>query len=239
MRSAYLDDADPDTLSHAVRGVLERRGALVTEHRHSRVLFRGLRPHAMSWSRQGYVGIYQAVGEREAEVRLLLRAMWPWRILWTVSLLNVVILLATILTNPPGTVWSTLAILCGLALIAAGLVYVGTLKSVREDEGALMEEFEAALRAIPDVDVETDEARELRELEAELEGEITKRRIEANRAPREKGRRFSLRPGRKGETPAAEAEDPDARRERLLARKEELEAKLRERGAATEERPQR
>jgi len=188
----------------------------------------------MSWSRQGYVGIYQALGEREAEVRLLVRARWPWRILWTVCIVNVVVLLGAIFTNPPGTTWSTLAILCGLALIVGTVLYVGTLKSVREDERALMGDFEAEFGKIPDVDVETDEARELRELEAELEGEITRRRIVQDRPPREKGRRFGLRPGRK-EAAAAEEESPDARRERLLARKAELEARLREKQAAPEE----
>lgn len=236
MRSAYLDDADPEALSHAVRGVLERRGALVTEHRHSRVRFAAYRPHAMSWSRYGYVGIYQALGEREAEVRLLVRAKWPWRILWTVCIVNVLLLAAAIATNPPGTVWSTLAILGGLALVVAAVLYVGTMKSVREDERGMMADFEAEFEKIPDVDVETDEERELRELEAELEGEITRRRLEKARPPKEKGKRFSLRPGKKGD--AASDESPEARRDRLLARKAELEAKLREKQAAAPEEEQ-
>lgn len=237
MRSAYLDDADPEALSHAVRGVLERRGALVTEHRPRRVRFGGYRPHAMSWPRVGYVGIYQALGEREAEVRLLVRAQWPWRILWTVSIVNVVLLLFAIVTNPPGTVWTMLAILGGLALVAASVLYVGTLKSVREDERGILAEFETEFEKLGDVDVETDDERELRELEAELEGEITKRRIDANRppkAPNEKGKRFSLRPGKKADE-RADDESPEQRRERLLARKAELERKLRERQAAEEE----
>lgn len=238
MRSAYLDDADPEALSHAVRGVIERRGALVTEHRPRRVRFGGYRPHAMSWARVGYVGIYQALGEREAEVRLLVRAKWPWRLLWTVCIVNVVLLLFAIVTNPPGTVWSMLAILGGLALVAATVLYVGTLKSVREDERGMLADFEAAFEALGDVDVETDEERELRELEAELEGEITKRKLVASRpakAPKpakEKGKRFSLRPGKKVAEAAEGAEGveetPEQRRERLLARKAELEAKLRE-----------
>ncbi|HUR70010.1 MAG TPA: hypothetical protein VM370_12255 [Candidatus Thermoplasmatota archaeon] len=226
MRSAFLDDAEPEAISHAVRGVLERRGALITEHRHSRVLFAGLKPNTMSWTRAGYVGIYQALGEREAEVRLTLRARWPWRILWGVAVANVAIFLLTVVANPPGTTWSILAILTGLALIAASVLYVGTLKSVRAEETGLMEEFERAFALIPDVVLETDEERELRDLEAELEGEIVRRRIEKNRpppAPREKGKRFSLKPRSAGAKD--EADPSDARRARLLARKAELEAR--------------
>lgn len=236
MRSAYLDDADPEVVSHAVRGVLEGRGALISEHRHSRVRFHGLKPHKMSWSRAGYVGIYQHLGEREAEVRLLLRARVPWRALWTVCIVNVALLVFSIIVDPAPTTWTMFAILGGLALIAATVLYVGTMKSVRAEERALMEDFERALDAIPDVDVETDEERELRELEAQLEGEITRRRIEASRPPREKGRRFALRP-KKGAPD--ESETPEARRERLLARKAELEARKRERddAAPPEKRP--
>lgn len=244
MRSAYLDDADPEVLSQAVRGVLERRGALVTEHRQSRVRFGGYRPHPMSWSRVGYVGIYQALGERETEVRLLVRAMWPWRILWAVCIANVVLLLLAIVTNPPGTVWSMFAIVGGLALVAASVVYVGTLKSVREDERGILADFEAEFETLGGLEVETDEERELRALEAELEGELTKRRLDAMRppkapkAPREKGKRFSLRPGKRGAGGSEEPEETaEARRERLLARKAELEAKLRERQAAAQEEP--
>lgn len=234
MRSAYLDDAEPEVLSQAIRGVLERRGALVTEHRHSRVRFGSYRPTPRSWSRTGYVGIYQALGEREAEVRLLVRAKWPWRILWTVCAANVALLLIAIATRPPGTVWSTFAIVGGLALVAATLLYVGTLKSVREDERGILGDFEAEFARVPEIDVQTDEERELRALEAELEGELARRALERSRpapAPREKGRRFSLLPRRKETAPAEEEaeESPEARRERLLARKAELEARLRER----------
>lgn len=226
MRSAFLDDAEPEAISHAVRDVLEGRGALISEHRHSRVRFHGLKPAKLSWPRAGYVGIYQAVGEREAEVRLLVRARIPWRILWSVCILNVALLVLAFVVNPPPTTWTVMAIFGALALIAASVLYVGTMKSVRAEERAMMEEFERAFAAIPDVDVETDEARELRELEAELEGEITRRKIEASRPPREKrekGSRFSLRPGKKG---GAETTDED-RREALLRRKAELEAKKR------------
>jgi hypothetical protein len=235
VRSAYLDDAEPEAISHAVRAVLERRGALVTEHRHSRVRFTGLRPHKLSWMRAGYVGIYQAVGERAAEVRLVLRAKWPWRILWSVALANVLITLLAILTGPPGTTWSVLAIFCGLALIAAGIVYIATLKPVRAEERALIEEFDAELARIPDVEVVSDEERELQALEAELEGEIVRRRLEAARPARVKGARFSLRPGKK--TADAPEESPEERRARLLARKAELEAAKAAREQREEPRP--
>lgn len=228
MRSAFLDEAQPEAISHAVRHVLEQRGALVTEHRHSRVRFAGLQAGPrLSWSRAGYVGIYQHQGEQEAEVRLQLRARWPWRILWTIALVNVVVFLATAITNPSGTTWSVLAILTGGLLLAAGLVYVATLKSVREQERSLMAELEEAFsRGMADARVETEEERELRELEAELEGEIAARRIQAARPPRAKGSRFRLRPDRQADEAAGET--PEEKRARLLARKAELEARRRD-----------
>lgn len=237
MRSAYLDDAEPEAISHAVRDVLEKRGALISEHRHSRVKFHGLKPARLSWPRAGYVGIYQHLGEREAEVRFFLRARIPWRLLWTVCVVNVFLLIFAFATNAAPTAWTMLAIFGGLALVGAGVLYVGTLKGVRNEERAIMEEFERAFQAIPEVDVVTAEERELAQLEAELEGEITRRRIEANRPPRAKGaRKFSLRPGKKTEEASAgEDETPEQRRERLLARKAELEARRDERAAAESE----
>lgn len=219
MRSAFLDDADPEAISHAVRAVLERKGAMVTEHRHSRVRFAGLKPHALSWSRAGYVGIYQALGEREAEVRLQLRARWPWRILLTVASVNVAVLVLTILLDPPGTTWSVLAILTGLALIAASIIHVATLKAVRAEEKAIMDEFDAELARLPDVEIVSDEERELQDLEAQLEGEIVRLKLDADRPAKPKGARFSLRPGK-----TEPKETPEAKRARLLARKAELEA---------------
>lgn len=239
MRAAYLDEAEPEAISHAVRDVLERRGALISEHRHSRVKFHGLKPQKLSWPRAGYVGIYQHIGEREAEVRLLLRARIPWRVLWTVCVVNVVFLLLAFATNPAPTAWTMLAVVGGLALIAAGVLYIGTLKSVRNEERAIMEEFERAFAALPDVDVETDEERELRDLEAEIEGEITRRKLVAARPPRAPGTgRFRLIPGRKKSADEEEAL-PEDRREALLRRKAELEARKAEREAReTEEEKQ-
>lgn len=224
VRSAYLDDAEPEAISHAIRAVLERRGAMVTEHRHSRVRFEGLRSHALTWSRAGYVGIYQAQGEREAEVRLQLRARWPWRLLLTVAITNVALLVFAIITNPPGTTWSILAILGGLALIATSMVHIGTLRSVRAEEKDLMDDLDTELAHIPDVEILTDEERELRTLESELEGEIVKRRLDADRPAKEKGSRFTLKP----KPSTASQED---RRAQLLARKAELEARKAERDA--------
>lgn len=237
MRSVFLDDADPEAISHAVRDVLEKRGALIAEHRHSRVKFHGLKPQKLSWPRAGYVGIYQHLGEREAEVRFYLRARIPWRVLWTVCILNVFLLVFAFATNAAPTAWTMMALLGGLLLLGASVLYVGTLKSVRNEERAIMEAFERAFAAIPDVDVVREEERELADLEAELEGEITRRKLAASRPPREKTprKRFGLRPAKKGEAegeaaPEPEAEEtPEARRERLLARKAELEARRAER----------
>jgi hypothetical protein len=53
-----------------------------------------------------------------------------------------------------------------------------------------------------------------------------RRRIEAARPPREKGKRFTLKPSKAGaKAEAGSDEDPEERRARLLARKAELEAR--------------
>lgn len=247
MKAAYLDDAEPAAVSHAVRDVLERRGALVSEHLHSRVRFRGLTPGELSWSREGYVGIYQHTGERDVELRLLLRARWPYRMLWTVALLNVLAALTVIVTNPSGTVWFLAAFTMGFALLTAGILYVGTLRSVRAEERALLSDFETAIHeGIAGAHLLSEDEAELQRLEAELDGEIARRRLAAERKADGDGFRarrkpsFSLRPFRK--TPPSTRVEPSVpvavrdasddelsqRRAELLRRKAELEARRRE-----------
>ena len=183
VKRAFLDDARPSDVSHAVRDVLERRGALVSEHVSSRVRFRGLPTGTRhAWTRAGYVGIYQALGEKEVEVRLLLRARWPWRLLWTVALVNVVTALLVVATDPPPNTWILAAAACGFALVVAGILYMNTLRPVREEERLLMDDFEAEFRrAIPALHLEDDETRRQREAELELEGEVVARRLERAR----------------------------------------------------------
>lgn len=241
MKRAFLDDARPADVSHAVRDVLERRGALVSQHVSSRVRFHGLPTGTRhAWTRAGYVGIYQRLGEKEVEVRLLLRARWPWRILFAVALLNVLAAILVVATNPPPNTWIFVAFVGGFSLLVAAILHVNTLRPVRDEERLLMDDFEAEFRrVIPSLHVEDDETRRLREAELELEGEVVARRVAKarrlepapERAPR-KGLRFALRPGRKAPPSPAEpaqgadapAETPEERRARLLARKAELEA---------------
>lgn len=198
MKALYLDEADPDVVSHAVREVLQAQGWFVSEHRHSRVRFYGTPPGAhYAWTRDGYVGIYQPLGETSAEVRVRLRARWPWRILLTVATLDLVACIATFLVNPGGTGWSLVAIVTGFALLVAGLVHVNTLSRVRHEERQLADDFERRLAGLPETHVEREDARLDRAHEEALEAEVTRAKIERNRPPPEKGRRFSLRPARK------------------------------------------
>lgn len=230
MQTAFLADAQPEAVSQAVRAVLERRGALVREHRHSRVLFDGPPARdAWSWARTGYVGIYQHLGEKEVEVALVLRARWPARILWIVALVNVLVAIATAIMNPPGTTWFLTAMVTGFALLVAALVQVATLKRVREEERLLLQEFEAEFEKGLDGRVETQEERELREAEAALEGELVRRRVERERRPAAKpqGSRFRLRPRKDEPAAPPTGEDLEARRQALLARKAALEEKRR------------
>lgn len=237
VQRAFLETGNPALVSHAVQGVLEQRGALVTEHVSSRVRFHGLpAPQEPGWPRAGYVGIYRPYGEDEVELRLLLRARTPYRLLVATAAVNVALWVVFLLTNPSGSAWVFTGILAGFALLAAGLVHVGTLRSVQREEEALLAAFERAVREeAPDVDVESEPEREDRLAQLALEGEITEKRLAQARkaAPRpEKTRRFSLRPkGRESDPEEAKAEDDaETRRAALLARKAELEARRRQGG---------
>jgi hypothetical protein len=247
MRAAFLADAEPAAVSHAVRDVLERRGALVSEHIGSHIRF-STRPSRASWERAGYVGIFQHIGEKEVEVRLLLRAKWPSRILWAVAIVDLVIAIGTFLVSAfvatvAGTAWFVLAFLTGLALLVAGLVHLNTLRGVREEERLLMEDIEAEFaRDHVGAAVERDEDRALREAEADLEGEVERVRVARARkgAKAEKptkaarattrvgGLKLSFR--KRPPEPDAPAESPDEKRARLLARKAELEAETKDAG---------
>lgn len=178
MRSAFLEDADPGAVSHAVRHVLEKRGALVREHVSTRVRFTSKPPGGgWSWTRSGYVGIYQATGERDVEVRLVLRARWPHRVFWGTAAVVLALSLLTAILNPPGTTWFFVAFLGGFALLVSTLLYMNTWRPVREEERALLEALEAEFReAHVGAAVERDEERQLHALEAELEGEVEQRR---------------------------------------------------------------
>lgn len=248
VRAAYLDEARQEDVSHAVRDVLHDRGALVSDHSSSRVLFRDYRPSGKyTWGRGGHVGIHQHAGEREIEVRLRLRARWPWRLLWISALIGVIATITTIIINPSGTVWSMVAAVTAFLLITTGLLYLNTWKPVWREERDLMDALEAKFEAgFGTDDVESDEERETREFEERLAAELEKRRITEARKAEPKERRgpsftlpkpkFNIR-RKDAEAPAAEAseETPEQKRERLLARKAELQAQT----AADEEAPKK
>ena len=226
MQQAFLDQAEQTSVSHAIRDVLEKRGALVTEHVSSRVRFH-LAGSRLEWQREGYVGVYQRLGEKDVEVRLVLRAKWPHRILWTVALVDVLGALLTFVLNPPGTTWFVVAFLEGTALLVAGLLYLNTWTSAREEERALMREFEAEFHTdAVAVVIEGADEREQRDAEAALQGEVEMVRVERDRkaAPkpeRKPARAPKFKLGLRKKEPE---ESPDETRARLLARKAELEA---------------
>lgn len=235
VKRAFLDEANPQEVSHAVRSVVEARGALVAEHLSSRVRFTD-RPQGKAFLRDGYVGIYQPYGEPQVELRLVLRARWPWLILWSVALVDLVMALLFFIVAPEGNAWIVGAALGGFALLAAALVHLNTLQPIREEESAWLAAFEDALRReLPEASVEDATAHEQREAELELEGEIAERRLararksapkapKAPKAAKPPGKRFALLP-RKEPVPAAPPEESaEDRLARLRARKAELEA---------------
>lgn len=246
MQAAFLDEADPAAISQVVRGVLDRRGALISEHVSHRIRFASMESgSAWSWNRAGYVGIYQHYGEKSCEVRLDLRAAWPNRVLWMVAAANVLIWILTFVLNPPGTTWFVLAFLTGMALLIAGLVSLNTWRSVRAQEKDLMAEFE---REFEQQNVSptllTAEARAIAAAEAQLEGEIARSAARAARKSQPKpvqlkvekpakilgASKLKLPFGKKKSDDEASAEpasdeDADAKRARLLALKAEIERK--------------
>lgn len=250
MQAAFLEDAQPGAVSHAVRDVLEREGALVTEHVSSRVRFRSLPTGSRwSWNRSGYVGIYQRAGEKEVELRLVLRARWPHRLFWWTALVDLLVAIGAFVFNPPGTTWFVLAFVTGLALVVTGLLYLNTWRSVRAQERALMLGFEEELRKDRvGAALVTLEERSLAEAEAALEGEVERVRLDRERrrapkepkpekvkAPKEAAARGGLklsfgRRKEKPEEPAAPASDEtlEQKRARLLARRAELEREQQE-----------
>ena len=193
MRTCYLEEARPAEVSQVLRATLQERGALIRDHRHSSVRFTGPEPErSMMWTRGGYLGIYQHQGEDEVAVRLVLRARWPHRILWTVATLNVLVAILVIAINPSGTAWFAAALLLGFALVAAVVTYIGTLRPVHREEAALMAALEAALVAEIG-DVESQQARDERRFEADLEGEVLRRQL-AGRTSAKKARAAATAP---------------------------------------------
>lgn len=180
MRTAFLEDADAAGVSHAVRRVLEARGALVREHGSTRVRFVSQAADGRwSWTREGYVGTYQRYGERDVEVRLLLRARFPHRVFWVTAAVVLAVCVLTIALNPPGTTWFVVAFLGGLALLVATLLYMNTWRPVREEERALMEAFEGEFQTERVATaLEREDEREMHAREADLEGEVERRRVE-------------------------------------------------------------
>lgn len=182
MRSAFLEDADPAGASHAVRRVLDARGALVREHASARVRFLAQAPDGRwSWTREGYVGLYQPYGERDLEVRLVLRARFPYRVFWATAAVVLAVCGLTILLNPPGTTWFVVAFTGGLALLVATLLYVNTWRPVREEERVLMLAFEEEFQREGVASaLEREDEREMHALEADLAGEVERRRVESD-----------------------------------------------------------
>lgn len=207
VKRTYLQEADPHDVSAAVRRVLESGGALVQEHVSTHVRFQSLPPQRPAWRRQGYVGIYQPYGDPDVEVRLLLRANWPWRLLWGAAAFNLVLFVVLLAMQPTGTTWYLAAFLMGLLLLVTGILHLNTMHAVRAEERGWMRAFEEELsRALPSAGLVTSDLHVEQEAMEEVEGEIARRRMDERRKhePKpEKGSRFALRP--KKDEPAAEA----------------------------------
>ncbi|HWH09316.1 MAG TPA: hypothetical protein VNX21_08955 [Candidatus Thermoplasmatota archaeon] len=180
MRSTFLEDADAAVVAHTVRRVLDARGVLVREHASARVRFLAQAPDGRwSWTREGYVGIYQPYGERDVEVRLILRARAPYRLFWGTAATVLLLSALTLLANPPGTTWFLVAFTGGLALLVATLLYMNTWRPVREEERALLAAFEEEFqREGVAAALEREEEHASHAMEADLEAEVERRRLE-------------------------------------------------------------
>lgn len=179
-RTLLLAEAKHRDVIRLVREVLEARGALLDELTHARTVFEGLGGGA-HFRRGGYVGAYQAVGEKGVEVLVEAWATGPRTAFWATVGVELLAVLAIFAASPPSVVWYVAAIVLWLWLAVASLVYYLTFRGSRalEDELAslLAERFRAAGWRI----VGEEEQLEQR-IRARLEAEVKERELAARRA---------------------------------------------------------
>ncbi|MGQ0536262.1 MAG: hypothetical protein ACT4PT_09335 [Methanobacteriota archaeon] len=230
MQIAYVERGDPDDVSKRVAVILEALGAEVAVRTPSHLRFRKGSENGR-YTRGGYIGTYQPVGEGSVEVRIAVQALVPARLFWsTVGLIVLTIPLLVVARLP-----STGVVLAGVLLygwfLGTLLLYVSTFHdSLRLERRVLAALVEGLSRDLGARVLTEEDAEELAILEAErARRDLTEivRKAAAEEARRKAERKsflaaFGIRRTR------APAQSPDEIRTKL-ARLQELRAKLAER----------
>lgn len=183
-RTLVLAEAPQAEVNHQVREELEGRGALLDERTRARTVFEGIAT-AGGLKRGGYVGVYQPLGDKGAEVYLQGWATAARRAWWITVGVQFAIVLLMFATSPPSAAWYNAALVLWPWLGAAGLLYYLTFRGSRELEddlaAALATRFAAKGWALV-----TEEQQLEQRVRERLEGERARRDLAAREAARPK-----------------------------------------------------
>jgi hypothetical protein len=212
LRVAQAKQAD---VVRVVREALAERGARLHEMTHSRTTFDRLAGPG-AFARGGYCGVYQPMGEPDADVLLQVWATGPRRAYWGMAALSVAAVLALIAASPPSAVFFLAALVLWPLFGVSALLYVLTFRGseqVEDELAALLRERVAARGGR----VLREEELLERSIRERLEGEAKEREVQARRAaqPRER-RRFRGAPKEKPARPAKRAERPPKEKRALF-----------------------
>lgn len=163
-----------------VREVLQARGARFDEQTPSRTVFEDL-PAGGGFSRGGYAGTYQAIGDPRVEVLLEVWAPGPRRFFWAAVVLTLLAVPALMLASPPSAVFFFAGLGLWALLIAAGLMYYLTFRGSAALEEDLAAEALARLRGAG-LEVLDEEQQLERAIRERLEGEVKEREVAARTA---------------------------------------------------------
>ncbi len=180
MKLAYLKEADQEEVARTVREVLQNRGARITEHTRSHTRFDGVRDDDSGFTKGGYVGTYQHVGEREMQLRFDVKATITRRMLWRTVTVELLVLLLLLLWNPSPNTWVVAGALLWIVLVATALLHLLTRRSSNRLEEMLLD---ATLEELQGATTEAlrQEDRELQRLEEEVEAQVLGERLKAKR----------------------------------------------------------
>lgn len=184
-RALLLTEARPADVARLVREALVRRGARIDEQTHARTVFEDL-VVAGGFSRGGYVGTYQAVGEKQVEVLVDVWATRPRQVFWGTVVLELLLIPVMFLASPPSAVFFLMALALWGWLAVAALLYYLSFRASNALEAELADDVRAAL-AGAGLQVLDEEQQLERRIRAKLEGEVKQRELEARPPPPRRG----------------------------------------------------
>jgi hypothetical protein len=194
-RTLLLPEARQAEVARLVREELVARGARLDEQTPARTVFEDLPGPAGGFRRGGYVGTYQAVGEKRVEVLAEVYAHGPRQAFWGVVGLGLLATLALFVASPPSAVFFLASLLLWGLLVAVAVLYHLTGSASRALEEDLVRSFEARFReagwAVLDEEQQLEQG-----IRARLEGELKQREVAALPPPPKAAR--GAKPGKPG-----------------------------------------